>query len=70
MKSDIEKKKVTIQNGDEVLFLGVPKNSWSNLNDYGLLKEGEAYIVHMVTPHHVSIVGVPGLHDKNLFERI
>ena len=40
------------------------------MTDYGLLKEGEAYVVHFATPSEISIVGVPGLHDKTLFQLI
>lgn len=59
-----------ILTGDEVVFLGKPKHIWQDLGDYNLLKEGEAYIVHFATSSQVSIVGVPGLHSKSLFERI
>jgi len=59
-----------IRSGDEVVFLGKSKNNWKKLDDYGLLKEGEAYIVHLATSSHLSIAGIPGLHDKSLFQRI
>lgn len=65
-----KKRRTEILNGDEVVFLGKLTNKWSNLGDYGLLKEGEAYIVHFSSPYQLSLVGIPGLFDKNLFERI
>jgi hypothetical protein len=63
-------KKTEILPGDEVIFLGKSNNSWSSLKDYGILKEGEAYVVHFSTPYNISLVGVPGLFDKSLFECI
>lgn len=59
-----------LRSGDEVVFLGNPRNSWHKVRDYGMLKEGEAYIVHVATPLQVALIGVPGLFDRNLFERI
>ncbi len=59
-----------IETGDEVVFLGRPQNTWRKLDDYGLLKEGDAYIVHYATPGEVSLVGIPGLHKKTLFKCI
>lgn len=66
----MDRQRKTIETGDEVIFLGKPKNTWHQLDDYGLLKEGEAYIVHYATPGEVSLVGIPGLHKKTLFQRI
>ena len=65
----MKSKRTEIKNGDEVVFLG-KQQSWSTISDYGILKEGEAYIVHFATSSQVSIVGVPGLHDKSLFKPI
>lgn len=62
--------RTTIETGDEVIFLGRPTNTWHKPDDYGLLKEGDAYIVHYATPGEVSLVGIPGLHKKVLFKRI
>lgn len=59
-----------LNHGDEVVFLGNPKNSWHKVKDYGMLKEGDAYIVAMSTPYQVALVGVSGLFDKSLFEQI
>lgn len=59
-----------LKHGDEVVFLGNPTNSWHKVRDYGMLKEGDAYIVAMSTPFQVALVGISGLFDKNLFERI
>ena len=66
----IKPRRTDILDGDEVLYLGKPNNFSSRSSDYGLLKDGEAYVVHFATPSEVSIVGVPGLHDKKLFERL
>lgn len=66
----VKPKRTEIRNGDEVVFMGKLTNSWSNLNDYGLLKEGEAYIVHFSSIHQLSLVGIPGLYDKSLFQLI
>jgi|APGre2960657505_1045072.scaffolds.fasta_scaffold252522_2 hypothetical protein len=59
-----------LNHGDEVVFLGNSKNSWHKVRDYGMLNEGDAYIVAMSTPYQVALVGVSGLFDKNLFEQI
>lgn len=70
LQGQMRKRKTEIENGDEVVFLGKNKLSWKPMTDYGLLKEGEAYVVHFATPSEISIVGVPGLHDKSLFQLI
>jgi hypothetical protein len=65
-----KKKRTEILNGDEVIFIGKSLSSWSSLEDYGLLKEGEAYIVHLSLPNQLSLVGLPGIYDKTLFKLI
>ncbi len=62
--------KSVIISGDEVIFLGKPKNFTSSLSDYGMLKDGEVYVVHFETQNQLSLVGIPGLHSKILFEKI
>ena len=66
----MESRRTEIETGDEVVFLGRPTNTWTQLGDHGVLQEGEAYIVHYATPGQVSLAGVPGLHSKSLFQRI
>ena len=66
----MEARRTDIQTGDEVVFLGRPKNSWEKPVDNGFLEEGEAYIVHYATPGQLALAGVPGLHSKSLFQRI
>ena len=66
----MKKTRTDIISGDEVVFLGVPQNSWSKSTDHGTLQEGEAYIVHFATPSELVLVGVPGIHKKTLFQRI